>query len=182
MLFDGLGAAEGDDLGRLRGSDRQEGARNDGESIGVVIGGKRFRGCRGVNFTIFTHIEGGEDAREAGQLQGCICFQLLFVFNKLEWPLKGVGKVSGGICQGAGGRESEPRRAHDDDRALAIARSALVCKLERCRARSGEENIGRPVRIEGGQPCLVGSFDGEQVQRPHCDRPAATQRINGAGS
>lgn len=182
MLFDGLRAAEGDDLGGLRGCHGQEGAGDDGEAFGIVISGNGFGGAGGVNFTIFTHVESGEDAGQAGEFERGFCFQLLFVFNELKWSLKGVGKVGGGVRQRTGGGEGEPRGACDDDGSGTVASGALVGEFECCRARSGEQNVRRPIGIESRKPRLVRRFDSEQMQRPDRDGPAAAQCVYGAGS
>jgi hypothetical protein len=180
MFLDGLGAAEGDNLGRVRGGDGEEGAGNDGETIGVVISGDVFGRCDSVNFTIFTHVKGGEDASEAREFEGGFCGYLLFVFNELKRTLEGIGEIGCWVRQGAGGGQREPRRARDDDRALTIAGSALVGQLERCCARSGEKDVGRAIGVEGGEARIIGGLDGKQMQWPDRDRPAAAQRVDGA--
>ena len=94
--------------------------------------------------------------------------------------MEGIGQIGCGVGEGAGGGEGEPRRARDNNRSLTVARRALVGEFQRRRARSGEKDIGRAIRIEGGEARIVGGLDGKQVQWPDRDRPAAAQRINGA--
>jgi hypothetical protein len=182
MLGDGLGAAEGDDLGSLAGVDGQEGAGDDGEAFGRVVGGDVFGGCCGRNFPIFAHIEGGEDAGQTGQFEGGFCIKLLFIFNDLKWPLEGVGKVGRRVGEGAGGGEGQPRRPRNDDGPLTVPGFALVGQFQRRRARSGEEDIRRAIGIERREPGIIRGLDGKQMQRPDRDRPATAQRINRAGS
>ena len=182
MLGYHLRAAECDDLGSLAGIDWQECARDDGEAFGRVIRGDFVGRCRCFDVTIDTHEEGGEDAGEAGQFERSRCGSGFPIFNDLKRPLEGISKVGRRIGKCAGGGQIEPRCPRDYDRALTVAGFALIGKFERCGARCGEEDVGRPIGIECGQTRVVCRFDSEQMQRPDRNRPAAAERINRAGS
>ena len=182
MLGYRLRAAECDDLGSLAGIDWQECARDDGEAFGRVKGSKIFGCCRCFDVTIDTHEEGGEDAGEAGQFECRRCGSGFPIFNDLKWPLEWIGKVGCRISECAGCGQIEPRRPRDEDRPLTVAGFALIGEFERCGARSGEEDVGRPIGVEGSQARVVRSLDSKQMQRPDRNRPAAAERINRAGS
>jgi hypothetical protein len=82
--------------------------------------------------------------------------------------------------------EIEPRHPFDEDGPVGCRRLALIGQLERRRAPGREQDRRSAVRIERPEPLGVGGLDREQLQRSVIaadrHRPAAAQRVDGAGN
>jgi hypothetical protein len=89
-------------------------------------------------------------------------------------------QVQRGIGNGGGAGKIDPgcpryayrRRRH---------RIALVGELQRGGAIAGDENVGGCGGVERGEPRVVSGFNREEGGAVDLDRPAAPQRIDGAG-
>jgi hypothetical protein len=180
MLAGHLVGAEGDDLGIFRVGDRQVRARDDAQAVGILM---RVDVGRGDRFLA----DGGADEerrqqpghpretqRGGGQLG-------LDQRNRPERTLQRRRQIELRIGQRGRGVEIEPGRPLDQHGRVGCRRIALVCQLQGRSAAGGKQQVGLPGLIERPQPLCVGGLHREQRQLADRNRPAAAQRIDGAG-
>ena len=187
MLARLVGAAEGDDLRALAGRYRQAGTGGDGEVDGIVIIGDIIGADLRLDRAVaFGEEIGGQDTGQPGQAQRGLGRLWRRQRARTEWPLERRGKVQHRIGNRGRDIRVDPRRPFDQHRQIGIGRRQLVGELQRFGAGGGNQDIGLPLRIEIGQRHRIRALDRHQpdraVGRGQADRPAATQRIDGAGS
>ena len=180
MLGGILLGTESDDFRLLGEAGREPGARGDEERRRAVerrhrVGRERYAVRRRPPVDEESGQKPGA-ARQADRRVGPTGLG----WGGLERPLERILEIERRIGERRRPRQVDPGSTPDAHGASGHG-IALVAELERRRPLAGNEDIGRSAFVEQGEPSIVGGLDGEEGRVVDDDRPAAPQRVDGAG-